>query len=46
MNMNNPLVPGTIQNIYEKGAAAVENPFLQIIHLKSFEKDSSSTRYK
>lgn len=46
MNMSNPLIPGTIQDIYEKGANAVDNPFLQIIHLKSFEKDVTSTRYK
>lgn len=46
MNMSNPLVPGTIKSIYENGASAVENPFVQIIHLKSYEKDSSSVRYK
>lgn len=44
--MSNPLIPGTIQEIYEKGTTTVETPFLQIIHLKSFEKDSTSTRYK
>lgn len=46
MNMNNPLIPGTIQGIFEKGANFVENPFVQIIHLKSFDKDGTSTRYK
>lgn len=46
MNMNNPLVPGTIQKIYENGASTVECPYVQIIHLKSFEKDSAATRYK
>jgi len=46
MNMSNPLIPGTIQAIYEKGSGAVEAPFVQIIHLKSFEKESTSTRYK
>ena len=46
MNMNNPLIPGTIQTIYEKGHSAVENPFVQIIHVKGFEKDGTSLRYK
>lgn len=46
MNMSNPLVPGTIQAIYDKGSGAVESPYVQIIHLKSFEKESTSTRYK
>ena len=46
MNMGNPLVPGTIQKIYENGTASLETPYVQIIHLKSFEKDSSTTRYK
>lgn len=46
MNMNNPLIPGTIQEIFEKGANAVESPYVQIIHLKSFDKDGTSTRYK
>lgn len=46
MNMSNPLIPGTIQKIYEQGPTAVESPCLQVIHLKNFEKGDNVLRYK
>ena len=46
MNMGNPLIPGTIQKIYEQGPTAVESPCLQVIHLKNFEKGDNVLRYK